>query len=137
MGKELFGSRETILPISSLLVGFILALLFTWTLLMLRRMEGMADELVTSNRELDFLTKELERSNRDLHDFTSIAAHDLKAPIRQIKSFSELLQRHHREKLIGDGQEFLDFIKRSVEDMERLITSLLELSRVGGSNRPL
>lgn len=73
---------------------------------------------------------QLARSNRELEQYAYVTSHDLKAPLRTIASFAQLLDQRHGGKLEGEAREFLDFIRRGAERMQELIDALLQLSRV-------
>ncbi|WP_139162646.1 sensor histidine kinase [Algoriphagus faecimaris] len=73
----------------------------------------------------------LIRNNEELEQFTSIASHDLKEPLRMVKSFGQLLQRHYAGKLDEKGQQYIGFMLDAVGRMGLLIDDLLEYSRVG------
>jgi light-regulated signal transduction histidine kinase (bacteriophytochrome) len=87
------------------------------------------DALEQAATESKQYAAELERSNRDLNDFASIASHDLHAPLRRVRSLCELLQKY-KGKLDADADEFIDFIVSETNSMEALISDLLSYSRV-------
>ncbi|MCM8812988.1 MAG: ATP-binding protein [Candidatus Omnitrophica bacterium] len=72
----------------------------------------------------------LERSNRDLDDFTHSVSHDLKEPLRGINAFSKFLREDYGERLDEKGRHYLTTIENATLRMKRLIDDLLELSRV-------
>jgi len=76
-------------------------------------------------------TKELERANRELDDFTSTISHDLKAPLYSIHAFIMLLMEDYANSLDEAGRGYLNKVKEAVERMNVLIEDLLTLSRVG------
>jgi len=98
-----------------------------------RSLRKEVDERKKVERELKSKGEELERSNADLEKFAYVVSHDLQAPLRQIGSFSDLLERHCGPVLEGDGEDFLGFITRGVTRMQELIRALLQYSRVGRS----
>lgn len=80
--------------------------------------------LQDANQQLKFANSELER-------FAYIASHDLKEPIRNITSFSTLLE--HKLAEIEDGaqiEEYLSYIKSNAAQMQHLIQEVLAYSRV-------
>ena len=81
--------------------------------------------------ELEHRSHELERSNRDLAQFAYVASHDLRAPVRAIKSFAQILEKEYKDKLDGEDNEYLDFIVGGAGRLESLIDDLLAYSRVG------
>lgn len=77
--------------------------------------------------------KELEKyieSNLQLENFAYIASHDLKAPLRTVLSFSQLIKRSSYDKLDVRNQEFLDIVLEGTNNMMVLIEDLLTFSRV-------
>lgn len=92
---------------------------------------AQTDALVAERTEaLQRVGAQLTRSNRELEQYAYVASHDLKAPLRTIASFAQLLSERHGGALAGEGREFLGFIRGGAERMQELIDDLLELSRV-------
>jgi signal transduction histidine kinase len=83
-----------------------------------------------SEGELRRTATQLSASNRELEQFAYVASHDLKAPLRSIGSFAQLLSRRHAGQLAGEAAEFLKFIQDGIQHMQTLIDDLLQLSRV-------
>jgi len=73
---------------------------------------------------------DLMRSNSDLEEFAYIASHDLKAPVRTISSFSQLLERKYGKLLDGDAKEYLSFVVNGTNQINQLIDDLLQYSRI-------
>ncbi len=67
----------------------------------------------------------LLRANLDLEQFAHSASHDLKEPLRNIRIFSELLNRDYRHILDERGAEFLNRVGSSALRMENLLADLL------------
>ena len=72
----------------------------------------------------------LKRSNNDLDQFASIAAHDLQGPLRVISGFLELLREKYKDKLDKQAQEYINLSIDGAENMSELIADLLEYSRL-------
>lgn len=89
----------------------------------------LSEELAKREEQLKENTAKLEQSNKDLMDFAHIASHDLKSPIRNIKSFAHLLKKRHAANIDSSGMEFLQFIIDGADRAEKLITGLLTYSR--------
>lgn len=75
-------------------------------------------------------TEELARSNRDLEQFASVAAHDLQEPLHSIQVFLDLLQVKYGSVLNDHGLGYVDRVKKAAGRMQQLIQSLLVYSRV-------
>jgi signal transduction histidine kinase len=71
----------------------------------------------------------LVRANTDLEQFAHSASHDLREPLRGIGVYSELLSVKYGERLNGQGQQYLDFVRTSAVRMEMLINALLEYAQ--------
>lgn len=78
-------------------------------------------------------TAQLEAMNKELEAFSYSVSHDLRAPLRSIRGFSEVLLERYSERLDARGQEFLRRACESSQHMDTLIDDLLQLSRVGRS----
>jgi light-regulated signal transduction histidine kinase (bacteriophytochrome) len=90
---------------------------------------------ITEKKENDIklLTtlNDLERSNKELDDYTFAVSHDLKAPLRTIDSFSSFLLDDYSDALDDTGKEYLIKMKSATHRMHTLIEDLLTMSRVG------
>lgn len=88
------------------------------------------EERKSIEKTLEKQAAELARSNEDLQQFAYIVSHDLRAPLRNIKSFSQLLKATYKKQLAGDGITFLDFIIKGIGKFDKLINDLLQYSSV-------
>ncbi|MEI9922035.1 MAG: PAS domain S-box protein [Bacteroidota bacterium] len=79
-------------------------------------------------------TAELEKINYELLQFTSVASHDLKEPLRKISVFSKLLRERGSGQLDEQMIKYTDNIVQSSERMTRLIDDLLIFSRLSQSD---
>jgi light-regulated signal transduction histidine kinase (bacteriophytochrome) len=73
----------------------------------------------------------LEQSNTELENYTYVVSHDLKAPLRTIRSFGAFLVEDYGERIDKTGLDYLERIIKAADDMNKLIEDLLLLSRVG------
>lgn len=80
--------------------------------------------------ELKNRSIELARKNAELETFASVVSHDLQEPLRMIGGYAGLLSRRYSGALDEDAREFLNFVTRGVERMDRLIKDLLALCRL-------
>jgi len=90
----------------------------------------------TAERELAETTHALLRSNEELEHFAYVASHDLQEPLRNISGFLQLLKRRYYEAFDDDCREFLSFALAGAEQLQALVTSLLEYSRVATRAKP-
>lgn len=82
------------------------------------------------------LRKELDDLNREYDEFLYVVSHDLKEPLRIIKSFSSLLLRDYSEGLPDVGKRFIGVLDEGARRLEHLLDDVLELSRVGRRSPP-
>ena len=104
----------------------LLALLVAGTLYVLRVLAALAE----SREALRLAGAELERSNRELKDFASIASHDLQEPLRKIRAFGDRLANQQSSGLDDVGRDYLSRMTGAAERMQGLIDDLLAYSRV-------
>ncbi|HTF05023.1 MAG TPA: ATP-binding protein [Bacteroidia bacterium] len=83
------------------------------------------------NEDLKGKNNDLELVNRELESFTYSVSHDLRAPIRAMTGFAEILKEDYEPVLDEEGQRLLSNISVSAKKMSNLIDSLLDLSRMG------
>ncbi|MEM7534260.1 MAG: ATP-binding protein [Chloroflexota bacterium] len=76
-------------------------------------------------------TEQLEQANKDLESFSYSVSHDLRAPLRGISGFSQIIARRHRESLNEEGQHYVDNVVEATKQMERLIDDLLSYAKMG------
>lgn len=82
-------------------------------------------------RRVEERTAELKEVNTQLEAFTYSVSHDLKAPVRAMRGFAEILQEDYAEVLDEVGHDFLARILDASGRMHDLINDLLEYSRLG------
>ena len=92
-------------------------------------------DLQQHSRELDRRvrerTKQLQAANKELEAFAYSISHDLRAPLRSVSGFAQIIARRHRAALNEEGQHYVDNIVLAGERMGCLIDDLLAYSRLG------
>jgi PAS domain S-box-containing protein len=76
-------------------------------------------------------TSELQASNKELEAFTYSVSHDLRAPLRHIDGYAQILQEEYQGSLPEDAHRYLRRIRMGTQNMGRLVDDLLNLARVG------
>ncbi len=79
---------------------------------------------------VDRRTTELQLSNRQLETFVYTIAHDLRAPLRTMQGFSQLLVQEHTAGLSQPARDYAEFINTAAQTMDRLLADLLVFSQV-------
>lgn len=74
-------------------------------------------------------TTQLEDANRELEAFTYSVSHDLRAPVRTINGFTQILIESEARSLSEQGRRYLDLVREGAVRMGELIDNLLRLSR--------
>ncbi|MBD3362534.1 PAS domain S-box protein [Candidatus Dojkabacteria bacterium] len=76
-------------------------------------------------------TKELKIANEELEAFTYSVSHDLRAPLRHIGGFSQIINTEYKDKLPNKAKTYFEKIINGITKMNKLIDGLLDLSRIG------
>ena len=104
---------------------------------MVHDLETEKGETESAKHALEATNIKLERSNKDLEDFVYIVSHDLKAPVRRISAFGDLLKESLEGRLDEDEQENFEFMIAGAARMQQLISDLLLYSRVSTKAKPM
>lgn len=75
-------------------------------------------------------TQELEAANRELQTFSYTVSHDLRAPLRVVDGFSQLLLDDFGTAINEEGRDYLDKIRQETRRMGELIDDILKLARI-------
>ena len=78
-------------------------------------------------------TAQLTVANKELESFSYSVSHDLRAPLRAVSGFAEIIARRHRAVLNDEGRHYVDNIVKASGRMGNLIDDLLTYSRLGRS----
>ncbi len=97
----------------------------------------LLDQIQAHARELEQRIAEREQTNAELEAFSYSVSHDLRAPLRAIQGFAQILWEDFGEQLPPEARQFLEQISTSATRMSRLVQDLLEYSRLGRSEMAL
>jgi signal transduction histidine kinase len=133
------------LPFFVLLSGLAISLMLfgvTWMLADSRiqaehvglQLEAANRQLENTNRDLEETNRDLEGANRELEAFSYSVSHDLRAPLRSIEGFSQILLEDHAQGLDEEARGYLGRVRGASRRMALLIDDLLDLSRVTRSS---
>jgi len=96
-----------------------------------RRVDAEIRRLATDlERRVEQRTEQLEATNRELESFAYSISHDLRAPLRALDGFSEILLQDYSGVLDEEGRGYLGRIKSAANHMAGLMDGLLQLSRL-------
>lgn len=102
---------------------------------------GLLEQVQRANIELEGRvaerTAQLNSSVKSLESFCYSLSHDLRAPLRAIRSFMNVIEQDYGGRLDDEGRQLLSRVRVAGERMDALINDLLTLSRVTQSDVPL
>lgn len=93
--------------------------------------EELAALTATLERRVLERTAQLAEANRDMESFSYSVSHDLRAPLRAVSGFAQIVARRHGNDLNEQGRHYLSNIIFAAERMNCLIDDLLMYSRLG------
>ena len=94
---------------------------------LVEQIEQHAEEL---ERRVAERTRELREANEELEAFTYSVSHDLRAPLRSVQGYAEVLRTEYGNQLEGDGLYYLERIGDGARRMDNLIRDLLAYSQL-------
>ncbi|MFH6991691.1 ATP-binding protein [Flavobacterium sp. FlaQc-48] len=82
-------------------------------------------------------TQELRRSNDDLLHFAGVVSHDLKEPIRKIKTFNSILKNQYKADFSENAKKFLQKVDQSAQRMQNIVEGILAYSTLDKRSQPI
>ncbi|HND62544.1 MAG TPA: PAS domain S-box protein [Opitutaceae bacterium] len=96
-----------------------------------RKLDQLAAEVFHSGQEVQAAKRRLEAANEELAEFSHSVSHDLRAPLRHVQGYVQMLARELGGNLSPEAQRYLGVITSSAQRMGNLIDDLLAFSRMG------
>ncbi len=96
-----------------------------------RRHQEVEESRGELEKQVEVRTRELAESNKQLESFSFSISHDLRAPLRAIDGFSQILLNEHASSLLPEGKRVLELVVKNSKHMAQLIEDLLAFSRLG------
>lgn len=89
----------------------------------------------TLEQQVNTRTRELKRSNDDLQQFAHVASHDLKEPVRKIKTFTSRLEKQLQDRLDEPATRFIERIHAAADRMSTMIDGVLMYSSINSGKQ--
>jgi len=90
----------------------------------------LEEQIIKLNSDLIRRAHELTKINKEIESFSYSISHDLRAPLRAINGFSQMISGKYQDKLDDEGREYLQIVRSECNRMGKLIDGILHLSRL-------
>ena len=88
-------------------------------------------EIIQLNKNLERNIAQLQLTNKELEAFSYSVSHDLRAPLRSINGYAQMIQDDHAQAFNEEAKRMLNVIRNNAKKMGTLIDDLLAFSRMG------
>jgi signal transduction histidine kinase len=93
--------------------------------------EKRAAELIIANRDLEISEEQFKEVNNELESFSYSVSHDLRAPLRAVNGYTQMLKQYYEPQLDPEAKRLMNSIMNNAKKMGQLIDDLLSFSRLG------
>lgn len=105
------------------------------TIIDITELKNVEERILLLNNDLEkrvqIRTRELHAANKELESFTYSVSHDLRAPLRAIHGYTQILNETYNDQLNNEGKRMLSRVVFNTKKMNALIDDLLEFSKLG------
>ncbi len=122
--------REFPIEISTKLLMAEKGMLVTTAIRDITERKEVENQISKLNKELLDRAAELEAANKELEAFSYSVSHDLRSPLQNIDSFSQILAEEYAHRLNAEGRDYIQRLRASCQHMEEIIDALLALSNM-------
>ena len=112
-------------------IVLLLIVTFISLVLYLYHRKKSEQNILSLNADLARNVAELNNANKELESFSYSVSHDLRAPLRIIDGFAQIMSEEYKNKMDAEGRRFIDAIRTNAQQMGLLIDDLLNFSRIG------
>ncbi len=96
----------------------------------------LQNEVINTKNELKTQKDKLRISNNDLTQFAHRIAHDIKAPLRSIKTFSKLIQKGKVQETTHSNANYFEYINSSITEVDRMVDNILNIADLKSDVHP-
>jgi signal transduction histidine kinase len=114
-----------------LAASFVLVILLLDNSVLYARLAGAYANEQRERRRAEDRTAELDAANKELDAFSYSVSHDLRAPLRAVDGYAQMLEEDYGARLDDEGRRLLGRVRAGSRQMSQLIDDLLEFSRFG------
>lgn len=104
---------------------------FIGTVLDITKHKKTEEIIVNQKNKLEAINSELSAANKELESFSYSVSHDLRAPLRAIDGFSNIILEDYRDRLDDEGKRLFGVVRENAKKMGQLIDDILSFSRMG------